>query len=152
MLRSPLKLGRLLPCIASQMERKHGKCWTSPVFEGKLWVFISYLSEIKTISMFYNFLVLVLFTACFYHFLYWRFLNSSMTSFSSDILLPFLNSNDLNCLDHVSKITWFDCSKMARLLSVNSCGKFLCLYQASRRVSTWPLVFLSQNFKCFPAF
>ena len=29
-------------------------------------------------------------------FLFWRYLNSSMTRFFSDILLPFLNSNDLN--------------------------------------------------------
>ena len=38
----------------------------------------------------------MLFTACFYHFLFWRYLNSSMTSFSSEILLPFPNSNHLN--------------------------------------------------------
>ena len=25
------------------MEWKHAKCWKSPIFEGKLWVFISYL-------------------------------------------------------------------------------------------------------------
>ena len=30
------------------MERKGGKCWKLPIFEGKLRVFISYLSEIKT--------------------------------------------------------------------------------------------------------
>ena len=35
------------------------------------------------------------FTACFYYFLFERYLNSSMTGFLSDILLPFLNSNDL---------------------------------------------------------
>ena len=44
---------------------------------------------------------LVLFATCFYHFLFWRYLNSSMTSFSSDILLPFPNSNDLNSLPHL---------------------------------------------------
>ena len=27
------------------MEQKCGKCWKSPIFEGKLWVFISYLSN-----------------------------------------------------------------------------------------------------------
>ena len=41
------------------------------------------------------FLVLGLFTACLYHFLFWRYLNSSMVSFSSDILLPLPISNDL---------------------------------------------------------
>ena len=45
--------------------------------------------------MFCNF-ILALFTVCFYHFLFWRYLNSTMTRFSSDILLPFPNSNDLN--------------------------------------------------------
>ena len=35
------------------------------------------------------------FTASFYYFLFERYLNSSMTGFLSDILLPFLNSNDL---------------------------------------------------------
>ena len=45
--------------------------------------------------------ILVLFTTCFYHFLFWRYLNSSMTSFLSDILLPFPNSNDLNSLPHL---------------------------------------------------
>ena len=34
----------------------------------------------------YLFLILVLFTVCFYEFLLWRYLNSSVTSFSSDIL------------------------------------------------------------------
>ena len=84
-------------CIhgASQMERKCGKCWRLQIFEGKLRVFISYLSEVKTarsITLLYS----STFTACFYHFLFWRYLNSSMTRFSSDILLPFPNSNDLN--------------------------------------------------------
>ena len=43
-------------CIhrASWMEQKCVKCWKSPIFEGKLWVFISYLSEMKIVSMFYN--------------------------------------------------------------------------------------------------
>ena len=36
------------------MEGKCGKCWKSPTFEGKLQVFISYLSEMKIVSMFYN--------------------------------------------------------------------------------------------------
>ena len=31
-----------------------GKCWKSPMFEGKLGVFISYLNQMKTVSMFYN--------------------------------------------------------------------------------------------------
>ena len=32
----------------------------------------------------------------YYHFLFWRYLNSSMINFLSDILLPFPNSNALN--------------------------------------------------------
>ena len=80
----------------SRMEWKRGKCWKSSIFEGKLWVFISYLSKMRIVSMFYNFFILALFTACFYHFLIWRYLNSSVTRFSSDTLLPFPNSNDLN--------------------------------------------------------
>ena len=36
------------------MEQKRGKCWKLQPFEGKLQVFISYLSETKTVSMFYN--------------------------------------------------------------------------------------------------
>ena len=67
---------------ASRMERKCGKCWKLSIFEGKLQVFISYLSEMKIVSMFYNFFILVLFTACFYHFLFWKYLNSSMRRFS----------------------------------------------------------------------
>ena len=43
-------------CIhgASRMERKRGKYRKSPIFEGKLRGFISYLSEMKMVSMFYN--------------------------------------------------------------------------------------------------
>ena len=43
-------------CIhgASRMEWKCGKCWKSPIFEGKLWVFSSYLSKMRIISMLYN--------------------------------------------------------------------------------------------------
>ena len=85
---------------ASQMEWKCGKCWKSTIFEGKLQVFISYLSEMKTVSMYYNsflfpyFLQLLQLVTTI--FLFWRYLNSSMTSFWSDILPPFPNSNDLN--------------------------------------------------------
>ena len=39
-----------------------------PIFEGKLWVFISCLSEIKIVNVLYLFFILALFTACFYHF------------------------------------------------------------------------------------
>ena len=81
---------------ASRMEQKCVKCWKLSIFEGKLQVFISYLSEMKIVSMFYNFFILALFTACFYHFLFRKYLNSSMRRFSSDILLPFPNLNDLN--------------------------------------------------------
>ena len=40
--------------------------------------------------------ILVLYTACFYHFLFWGYLNSGMTGFSSDVLLRFPNLNNLN--------------------------------------------------------
>ena len=43
-------------------------------------------------------------------------------------------------------------SKMAKQFSVNSHGKSLCQYQASRQVSTRPGVFLSKNFRYFPSF
>ena len=45
--------------------------------------------------------ILELVTACFYHILFWRYLNSSMTSFSSEILLSFPNSNDLNSCKYI---------------------------------------------------
>ena len=35
---------------ASRMEQKCGKCWKLPIFEGKLRVFFSYLSEMKIVS------------------------------------------------------------------------------------------------------
>ena len=78
---------------ASRMERKPGKCWKLPIFEGKLRVIISYLSKMRIVSMFYNSSLQLISTA-----LFWRYLNSSMTRFSSDILLPVPNSNDLNSL------------------------------------------------------
>ena len=45
--------------------------------------FLSDLSNTKTVMMFHNSpLILVLFTDCFFHFLFWRYLHLSMTSFS----------------------------------------------------------------------
>ena len=41
-------------------------------------------------------IILVYSSTCFCHFLFWRYLNSSMKSFLLDILLSFPNSNDLN--------------------------------------------------------
>ena len=82
---------------ASRMEQKHRKYCKLLLFKGKLQVFISYLSEMKTVSMFYNSsFFLILFTACFNFFLFWRYLNSSMTYFSVEILLPFPHLIDLN--------------------------------------------------------
>ena len=52
----------------------------------------------------------------------------------------------------MSKITHLDWSKMAKQFSVNSHGKLLCQYQASRQANTWPIAFLSQIFRYFPAF
>ena len=66
------------------MERKCCKCWKLPIFVGKLWVLISYLSEIKIVSI-----------------------SVSMTRFSSEILLPFPNSNDLNSRVKGPPIIWF---------------------------------------------
>ena len=79
---------------ASRMKWKRGKCWKLPIFESKLRVIFSYLSEMKTVCS----ITLPYSTTCFYHFLLWIYLNSSMTGFSSGILLPFPNSNDLNSL------------------------------------------------------
>ena len=47
---------------------------------------------------------------------------------------------------------WLDWSKLAKQFSVNSQRKFICQYQASRQASAWLAVFVSQNFKYFPAF
>ena len=66
---------------------KTGKCWKSPIFEGKLGVFISYLNQMKTVSMLYN----SSYSSTFY--------SLFLPSFSSDILLPFPNSNGLNKRD-----------------------------------------------------
>ena len=43
-------------CIygASRTERKRVKCWKLAISEGRLPVFISYVSEMKLVSMFYN--------------------------------------------------------------------------------------------------
>ena len=92
-----------------QMEWNCGKCWKLPIFEGKFqvcfcfcfFVFFSYLSEMKTVCKLYNFSLLQHFLQIVSTiFLFWRYLNSSMTSFLSDILLPFPNSNNLNSCVH----------------------------------------------------
>ena len=61
----------------------------------------------KQSGCFITSLILVLFTPCFYNFLFRRYLNSNMTSFSSEILLPFPNSNDLNSHVKGPPIIWF---------------------------------------------
>ena len=50
-------------CIhgASRMERRRGKCWKSPIFEGKLQAFISYLSEMKIVCS-----ITLLYSSTFY--------------------------------------------------------------------------------------
>ena len=55
---------------------------------------------------------------------------------------------------HASKITWLDWSNMAKLYSVNSQKISLSVSgkQASRQASAGSGVFLSQNFRYFPAF
>ena len=47
------RLKRYKICIngASWIKRKRGKCWISQIFEGKLWVFIYSLSEMKIWSV-----------------------------------------------------------------------------------------------------
>ena len=60
---------------ASQMEWKCGKCLKSTIFEGKLQVFISYLSEMKMVSMYYNsFLFQYFLQLVTTIFLFWRYL------------------------------------------------------------------------------
>ena len=46
---------------ASQTDQKCGKCCKLQLFEGKLWVFISYLGKMKTVSFFYNSVILTYF-------------------------------------------------------------------------------------------
>ena len=53
-------------------------------------------------GFFLEYPILVIFTACSYHFLFWRYLNSSMKSFLPEILLRFPNLNNLN--SHVFNI------------------------------------------------
>ena len=50
-------------CIhgASRMEWKRGICWKSPIFERKLWIFISYLREMKIVCS-----IILLFSSTFY--------------------------------------------------------------------------------------
>ena len=52
----------------------------------------------------------------------------------------------------MSKIMKLDLSKTAKKFSVKSSREFLHQYQACRVASTWPLVFLSQIFRYFPAY
>ena len=70
--------------IQKRVEWKRGKFWKLQLFKVKSQVYISYLGKVKTITMFCNF------TASFNLFFFWRYLNSSMKGFSSDILLPYL--------------------------------------------------------------
>ena len=47
---------------------------------------------------------------------------------------------------------WLDWSKTAKQFPENSCEKFICQYHARRQARAGPAVFLSQNFRYFPAF
>ena len=69
------KCKNLHPYGASRMVWKRGRCWKSPIFEGKLWVFIEWNENNENEKLFF---ILAFFTACFYHFLFWGYLNSSM--------------------------------------------------------------------------
>ena len=48
-------------CGASQMEQKGDKCWKLPCFEGKLRVFISYLSKMRIVCS-----ITLLYSSTFY--------------------------------------------------------------------------------------
>ena len=58
------------------------------------------------------------FYSLFIPFLFWRYLNSSMVSFSSDILLPFPNSNDLNSC--VATLSYSTISTLIKHLRVHN--------------------------------
>ena len=82
---------------ASRMERKPGKCWKLQLFEAQFQVFIR-LSKWNENSQYVLllFFILALFATCFYHFLFWRYLNSSMTC------VFFINSAA------ISRFDWFE--------------------------------------------
>ena len=129
--------------------------------------FFSVMSEMKTV-FFYN-SSLVLFTACFYHFLFWRYLNSSMTSFSSDILLPSISKfkwfeqprqrppiTPSNNLENkiLSDIYWRvqlvciklqTCSSLEQTLKYNQ-GQIRCLFDESRFAMTFLIIFELQKY------
>ena len=77
----------------------HPRSFTS-IFEGKLQVlsviWVKWKWSVCSITLLYSSTFCTFFLACFYNFLFRRYLNSSMTRFWSDILPSFLNSNDLN--------------------------------------------------------
>ena len=52
----------------------------------------------------YTFIILVLFTVLFYHFLFSRYLGLSKHHFSSDILVPFPDSSDLYSRDRAGNL------------------------------------------------
>ena len=63
----------------------------------------------------YAFINLVLFTACFYHFLFSRYLTLTKRHFLSDILVPFPDSNNL-CSHEDVIISKYDLKKMLQKL------------------------------------
>ena len=78
------------------MERKREKSWKSQLFEDKLWVFICYLSKMKTVSMFYNSFLLY----NFYSLFLWYF-----------VLVTFKFKHDKFFVRHsasISKFEWFE--------------------------------------------
>ena len=79
------------------------------------------------------FFILAILTAFFYHFLFLRYLNSIMARFLSNILLPFPNSNDLNC-----------CSTGTNQNFIIGCWYFLKKRKLSVRTKT--LLFLAGFF------
>ena len=91
----------------------------------------------KILSFFHFFLftnpnpplfTLALFTACFYHFLFGRYLNSSITRFLSDILLPFPNSNDLNSRDKPPNLLKMNFFTHMNFFTLSSAVHVLCMY------------------------
>ena len=118
---------------ASQMEWKCGKCLKSTIFEGKLQVFISYLSEMKMVSMYYNsFLFQYFLQLVTTIFLFWRYLQMiwiAMCEWQLWASIPCQIKSD------VSKLSYWDIRDMKNAKQEEQVvvGKWVKQYQAK----TW---------------
>ena len=63
------------------------------------------------------------FTACFYHFLLWRYLNFSITRFASEILLLFPNLNDLKSRESLQHLQLKPWPAFYNIQKLNLCSK-----------------------------